>query len=119
MLSTSVSIEAPVVVKPLTVSKNASGKYEISPLVINGIQPTSEAKSHVSAATARLSRTESDFLPFLVGKCITAPKIAAVAALSTKSEAHFSPYMTETPNARSKSTASSKSTFPIMLKTDL
>lgn len=80
MRSTSVRMDAPVVVKPLTVSKNASGKLDISPLVKNGRQPASDANSHVSAATARLSRTDSGFPAFRVGKNITAPSAAAAAA---------------------------------------
>ena len=109
-------MDAPVVVKPLTVSKNASGKDDISPLVINGRQPTSEASSHVSAATARLSRTDSGFLTALVGKNITAPSAAAAAAPMRKSSVQPSEYAAETPSGKSRSAASSSSTFPIMLK---
>ena len=44
-----VKIDAPVVVNPETVSKNASKKYGISPLIIKGKQPTSEMNIQHSA----------------------------------------------------------------------
>ena len=48
-LSTSVNIEAPVVVNPLTVSKNASTTDGIAPLITNGSEPTAESIIHVAA----------------------------------------------------------------------
>ena len=49
MLSTSVKMEAPVVVNPLTVSKNASANEGISLLMTNGNAPTAESAIHASA----------------------------------------------------------------------
>ena len=48
MLSTSVKIDAPVVVNPLTVSKNASNTFGISPLITNGTHPIAERAIHAN-----------------------------------------------------------------------
>ena len=53
--STSVRIEAPVVVKPLTVSKKASTKEGISRLKKKGRAPTSDISSHASDTMAKPS----------------------------------------------------------------
>ena len=45
-LSMSFKIEAPVVVKPEVVSKKASTKWGMSPLIRKGTQPSSDIASH-------------------------------------------------------------------------
>ena len=45
--------EAGIVVKPETISKKASMNVEISPLIQNGRQPTSESKIQLSAVAAK------------------------------------------------------------------
>ena len=55
MLSTSVKIDAPVVVNPLTVSKNASNTLGISPLITNGTHPTAESMIHANVTMIKPS----------------------------------------------------------------
>ena len=54
--SISCRIEAPVVVKPETVSKNASTKSGISPENTNGNAPNADSSTHADATTAKPSR---------------------------------------------------------------
>ena len=55
MLSTSRRMEAPVVVRPLTVSKNASANEGISPLKTKGNAPMAENESQVMATMTKPS----------------------------------------------------------------
>ena len=55
-LSMSFRIEAPVVVKPETVSKNASMKRGISPLITKGSEPSSDIASHDRPTQEKPSR---------------------------------------------------------------
>ena len=55
-LSISFRIEAPVVVKPETVSKKASTKCGMSPLIRKGTQPSSDIDSHDSPTQEKPSR---------------------------------------------------------------
>ena len=55
-LSTSLRMEAPVVVKPETVSKKASTKRGISPPITKGSAPSSDIASHDSPTQTKPSR---------------------------------------------------------------
>ena len=54
--STSVKILEPVVVNPLVVSKNASTKRGMSPLITKGIPPNKENNTHDKATITKPSR---------------------------------------------------------------
>ena len=54
--STSVKIVEPVVVKPETISKKASTKDGISPVMIKGSAPKTDSSTQTSATMARPSR---------------------------------------------------------------
>ena len=56
MASTSVRMVEPVVVKPETISKNASKKEGISPEMIKGSAPKADISTHTSATITRPSR---------------------------------------------------------------
>ena len=55
MASTLLRIDAPVVVKPETVSKKASTKFGISPLMTKGSAPSADTLSQASAVTKKPS----------------------------------------------------------------
>ena len=74
-VSTSERIVAPVVVKPLTLSKNASVKDGMEPLIINGIAPKRLVVIHAEATTTKAVFVRSSIFLFLKKRLIKSKKI--------------------------------------------
>lgn len=89
--STSVRIDAPVVVKPETVSKNASINEGILPLMTNGRAPNSDIPIHDRATIASPSRVYRFLLSLRQKNLRAAPTAAAAAADITKESEQLSP----------------------------
>ena len=87
---TSFKIEAPVVVKPETVSKSASKKLGISALITNGKQPINEAKIQLNATIKKPSLAYITFLGLRLIKTKKLPNNRAMAADATKDIKLFS-----------------------------
>ena len=89
--STSVRIDAPVVVKPETVSKNASINDGILPLMTNGNAPNSDIPIHDRATIASPSRVYRFLLSLRQKRLSAAPIAAEEAADIANASAQLSP----------------------------
>ena len=113
--STSFKIVAPVVVKPEAVSKKASKKLGIAPLIRNGRAPNRETLSQARPTVTSPSRAKmSVFRGFCTNpKGMPAHRAAAMAAAKAKAEAR-SAQNAAISRAGSIKAASTVSTFPTM-----
>ena len=114
--STSVTTEAPVVVKPLTVSKSASIYDGISREMKNGSAPMSESTIHARATVIKPSRTNISVVRGFDITVSSTPMIAAEAAAAKKANSwSHSRYMAQTSIGSTSRTASSSVIFPTVL----
>lgn len=81
-ISTFGTIDAPVVVRPLTISNKASVKEGIAPLMPNGTAPTSELATQQTATVINPSFEKKIIFLGLRKKNIAAPTIKAPAMVS-------------------------------------
>ena len=88
-ISTFGTIEAPVVVRPLTISNKASVKEGISPLMTNGSAPTSELATQQTATAINPSFEKKIIFLGLRKKTIAAPTIKAPAMVSPNTKTQF------------------------------
>ena len=112
MLSTSVRMKAAVVVKQLTVSKNASMYEGISPLMTKGRAPIAEMDIHERDTMARPSRMKISFSAPLQSRETAKPSAAAIRMVMMKASAQLSPYIRAAASGRSSSAASKRMTLP-------
>ena len=109
-LSMSFRIEAPVVVKPETVSKNASMKRGISPLITKGSEPSSDIASHDRPTQAKPSRA---YISRELGrKSSSVPPQSAVSRIVTTKGTGLSPQTSAVSSGSSISAARISSTRP-------
>jgi hypothetical protein len=97
ILSASTITEAPVVVKPPIVSKNACVKSGITPDAIKGIQPRSEALIHARETNRKPLLGEIEGTPRRPKPKYTARKIRTAAPIGIRKALTFtngSPYRT-------------------------
>ena len=106
MASTLVRMEAPVVVKPLTVSKKASTQNGISPLNRKGSIPMRDISTQASATMTKPSRAKKVWLVGLLSRVMARPITRAMAADASRSQAQDSPYQSATAMGSSNRPAS-------------
>ena len=80
---------APVVVKPETVSKNASVYEGISPLMQNGSAPKADMSAHESATITKPSRA---YMTFDLGLKSSETRLAASIITTVSAKDHAPPY---------------------------
>jgi hypothetical protein len=108
-------IVEPVVVNPETVSKNASIKLGIYPLIKKGSAPKSDIRIHESATITYPSLAYmTDFVAFFLRQ--SKPVTARAAIVREKEMSVSSPYITAPIAGNTSNAASTSRILPMLLK---